>query len=56
MSAYAIHAPKTYRLAKNRPFQIEGFGPLMTLDMATKYQAELSSVYPDILVINTEGE
>jgi hypothetical protein len=56
MTAYEINAPKTYRLAKNQPFQIEGFGPLMTLAMATKYQADLSSVYPDILVINTKAE
>lgn len=43
---------KSYRLAKDGAFQVVPFGPLMSLAMAEKYQGDLSSVFPSIMVIN----
>ena len=42
-----------YRLARNGQFQVEPFGPLMTLAKAELYQADMALANCHVLIINT---
>lgn len=44
----------TYRLALNKPFSIEPFGPLMNLDKATLYQADMTLAGCNVVIVNTK--
>lgn len=46
---------KTYRLAKIHPFHIQYFGPLMTLNEAMTYRAELAKGGFEVVVLNMES-
>ncbi len=46
---------KTYRLAKIHPFHVQYFGPLMTLNEAMSYRAELAKGGFDVVVVNVES-
>ena len=43
---------KTYRLAKNTPYAVVPFGPMMTLEKAQKYQSDMIRGGFDVVVKN----
>lgn len=45
-------ANKTYRLAKDGAYQLQPFGPMLSLDQATHYQAEMERAGFNVLVVN----
>ena len=45
---------KTYQLAKETPFVVKGFGPLMTLERAEYYQGEMTCAGFPVIIINTK--
>ena len=47
-----LNANKTYRLAKDGAYQLQPFGPMLSLDQATHYQAEMAKGGFDVLVVN----
>ena len=46
---------KTYRLAKIHPFHVQQFGPLLDLEEAMAYRAELAKGGFDVVVVNVES-
>jgi hypothetical protein len=42
--------PKMYRLAREGVWQIEPFGPMLTLEQAQKYQADMALANVSVLV------
>jgi len=47
--------PKMYRLAKDGVYQVQPFGPLLTLAQAQKYQADMLLGGFDVLILNTKA-
>ena len=48
---------KTYRLAKNLPFAVVPFGPVMTLDQAMAYQSDMVLAgFHSVVVINQQSK
>ena len=45
-------ANKTFRLAKDGAYQLQPFGPMLSLEQATYYQAEMAKGGYDVLVVN----
>jgi hypothetical protein len=45
----------TYRLAKVQPFNLQPFGPLMTLTEAQAYQESLAKAGLPVVVVNVES-
>jgi hypothetical protein len=46
---------KAYRLAREGAWQIEPFGPMLTLEQAQKYQADMALANVSVLVINSKA-
>lgn len=46
---------KAYRLAKDGAYQLQPFGPLLTLAQAQAYQADMALGGFDVLVINSNA-
>ena len=44
---------KAYQLAKDTPFVVKGFGPLMTLEQAEYYQGEMTKAGFPVIIRNT---
>jgi hypothetical protein len=52
MKAPKANGAVVYTLAKEGPFELRPFGPLMALNVAQHYQAELQKGGFDVLVVN----
>lgn len=48
-------AVKAYRLAREGAWQIEPFGPMLTLEQAQRYQADMALANVSVLVINSKA-
>lgn len=46
---------QTYQLAKDTPFVVKGFGPLMTLEKAEYYQDQMTRAGFPVVILNTRA-
>ena len=53
--AQAYTGVKAYRLAREGTWQIEPFGPMLTLEQAQRYQADMALANVSVLVINCKA-